>query len=52
MRGLIIILSLYSTLSLAAQLDFLMVGDFGWTFDMNNSFKNFDVIDAYVGNLT
>lgn len=29
-----------------------MVGDFGWTMDMTNPQRNFDALDAYVGNLT
>jgi tartrate-resistant acid phosphatase type 5 len=29
-----------------------MVGDFGWTFNMTNTQKNFDAINSYVGNLT
>ena len=33
-------------------LDILLVGDFGWTPDMSDPNKNFDAINAYVGNLT
>ena len=33
-------------------LDYIMVGDFGWTFDMTNTQINFDAINAYVGNIT
>ena len=53
-EALLVFTLLISLVSLArsAQLDYLMVGDFGWTFDMSNSYKNFDAIDAYVGNLT
>ena len=36
----------------AVGLDYIMVGDFGWTFNMTNSERNFDAIDAYVGNIT
>ncbi len=36
----------------SAPLDFLMVGDFGWTLNMTNPQLNFDAINAYVGNLT
>lgn len=36
----------------AAPLEFLMVGDFGWTLNMTNPHLNFDAINAYVGNLT
>ena len=48
----LIVFTLLISLARSAQLDYLMVGDFGWTFDMSNSYKNFDAIDAYVGNLT
>jgi hypothetical protein len=36
----------------SAPLDFIMVGDFGWTFNMTLPHLNFDGLNAYVGNLT
>jgi hypothetical protein len=47
---IIVLLSLLVSLSMG--LDYLMVGDFGWTFNMTNSQLNFDAINSYVGNLT
>jgi len=55
MRASNIILSLAAIAAVPAMatgLDFLMVGDFGWTLDMTNPQKNFDVIDSYVANVT
>lgn len=37
-------------LTLASCLDFLLIGDFGWTQDMTEPNLNFDAINAYVGN--
>lgn len=41
----------FATAATKGGLDYIMVGDFGWTFNMSNSQKNFDAIDKYVGNL-
>ena len=35
-----------------ASVEFLLIGDFGWTPDMTDPNLNFNAIDAYVGNLT
>ncbi len=46
------LLSLMASQALGAALDFIMVGDFGWTFNMTLPHMNFDGINYYVGNLT
>lgn len=45
------LLSLLTAEAYGAALDFIMVGDFGWTMDMKNSHLNFDAINAYVGSI-
>lgn len=47
-----IIVLLILLVSPSMGLDYLIVGDFGWTMNMTNSQLNFDAINSYVGNLT
>lgn len=48
----LVLAALVATQAYGAALDFIMVGDFGWTFNMTLPHMNFDGINYYVGNLT
>jgi hypothetical protein len=52
MKSIGLILAGIVMTSKAAGLDFIMVGDFGWTLNMTNSELNFDAIDRFVGDLS
>lgn len=49
---MIIVILISLLVSTSMGLDYLIVGDFGWTMNMTNSQLNFDAINSYVGNLT
>jgi hypothetical protein len=51
MKSLLIIISCF-LYSAKCALEYIMVGDYGWTFDMTVPKLNFDGLNAYVGNLT
>lgn len=44
---LLLVLGLFKQASCA--LDYIMLGDFGWTFNMTVPNLNFDALNAYVG---
>ena len=52
MRYIALTAAFLASQACGAALDFIMVGDFGWTFNMTLPHMNFDGINYYVGNLT
>lgn len=52
MRSIALTAAFLASQACGAVLDFIMVGDFGWTFNMTLPHMNFDGLNYYVGNLT
>ena len=53
MRKALILLSIACSFTYVhSALEYIMIGDFGWTLNMTYPNLNFDALNAYVGNIT